>query len=251
MVKTRLFLTKQKHNLPYEFPRESQKNTIAMKSICFALFLVLSCTCLFAQTDADERAALSKKMLSAENPDDDLSKIGLKWSQFLAKYGKYPDLPLDPNGNVRYTYTREFKQVSKEQLFNRTLEWFAINYAIYPSGMYSCLNDGKIILNNTFTIDGTYSCSYTCIISAKNEKVLVEIFNINYQGFFQGHYSNDNWMPDRTINFSINQIFPVVLKDTSEWKFNLNLLKAVNEHLQNNLKNLEDYLLNYEAYNRF
>jgi len=222
-----------------------------MKLSFFTLWLMLLSTIIYAQTDTAERAALSRKMLLTEYSQDDISRIGIKWNQFLTRYGDYPNLPLDQNGHVRYSNSHEFGQVTKEKLFNRTLEWLAINYAIYPANVYSNLNDGKIVLNNSFNIDGTYSYSYTCIFSFKNENMLVEFFNINYQGFFQGHSSGDSWIPERTTNFNINQVFPVILKDPAEWKFNLNLLKAVNEHLKNDINNLWDYLTNYESYNAF
>lgn len=222
-----------------------------MKLSFFALCLLLFSANIYSQNDAAERIALSSKMLATEYSQDELSRIGIKWNQFLNKYGNYPDLPLDSNGHVRYSNSHEFSQETKEKLFNHTLEWLAINYGIYPANIYSNLADGKIILNNSFNIDGTYSCSYTCIFSFKDEKMLVEFFNINYQGFFQGHNSGDSWIPEKTVNFNINQVFPVILKDSSEWKFNLNLLKAANEHFKSNIINLWDYLTNYESYNSF
>ena len=222
-----------------------------MKSLSFILCLLLSGTYLYAQNDADERVALSKKMLSTANYPDDLSRIGTKWNQFFTKYGSYPDLPLDQNKHVRYTFTTDFGQTTKENLFNHTLEWLAINYAMYPSNLYSNLNDGKIVLSNSFTINGTYSCNYTGIISIKNGKMLVEFLNINYQEYIPAHNSGDIYVAEKTTNFSINQVFPVILKDPSEWKFNLNLLKAVNDQFKSEIANLNDYLSNYESYNSF
>lgn len=222
-----------------------------MKSLLFIFCLLLSVTYLRAQNDADERIALSNKILSTANYPEDLSRIGIKWNQFFTKYGSYPDLPLDQNKHVRYTFTTDFGQTTKENLFNHTLEWLAINYAMYPSNLYSNLNDGKIVLNNSFNISPTYSCSYTCIISIKNGKMLVEFFNINYLEYIPGHYSGDSWIPEKSNSFSINQVFPVILKDPSEWKFNLNLLKAVNDQFKSENANLCDYLSNYESYNSF
>jgi len=222
-----------------------------MKSLSFIICLLLSGTYLYAQNDAAERAALTNKILSTANSPEDLSRIGSKWNQFFIKYGNYPDLPLDQYRHIRYMFTNDFGQTPKEKLFSQTLEWLAINYAMYPANLYSNLNDGKIILNNSFNIDATYSCNYTCIISLKNGKMLVEFFNINYQEYIPGHNSGDDWIPEKTTNFSINQVFPVILKDPSEWKVNLNLLKAVNERFKSEIANLFDYLSNYEAYNAF
>lgn len=221
-----------------------------MKSILFLYFISISIV-LYAQTDSIEKAVLNHKLNTNEISSEDFSSIGLRWIKTIKEIGIYPDLPLDQNGKVRYLYTNNFEQTPKEKLFNRTLEWLAINYALYPMNLYSNRDDGKIILNNSFTIDGTYSCSYTGIISFKNGKMLVEFFNINFQEYLQGHYSGDIWMPEKTTIFSINQVFPVILKNPSEWKFNLNLLSSVNKQFKKEIDNLWDCLSNYESYNTF
>ena len=43
--------------------------------------------------------------------------------------------------------------------------------------------------------------------------MLVEFFNINYQEYIPGHNSGDSWVPEKSTSFSINQVFPVILKD--------------------------------------
>ena len=52
----------------------------------------------------------------------------------------------------------------------------------------------------------------------------MEIINIGYQAYYEGHYSDNEWIPDKTINFSLSQIYPIILKNPSEWNSNLNLL---------------------------
>lgn len=215
------------------------------------LLLLFFGNCLYAQSDSAERAVLSHKLLVKEISQEDFSKVGPKWSQFLKKYGEYPELPLDQNGQVRYSYTQSFGIINKEKLFNRTLEWIAVNYGLYSANLYSNPEDGRIILNNNFPVNETYSCNYTVNISIKTGKMLVEFFNIGYQGFFPGHDSGGAWVPDRTVSFSISQVFPVILKNQSEWTRDLDLFKAANTQFKTEIANLWDYLTNYDSYNIF
>ena len=221
-----------------------------MKTI-LTFLLLLAGTCLYAQSDTSERVALSQKLLKKEISEEDFSKIGPKWSQFLKKYGEYPELPLDQNGHVRYSYTQSFGMTPKDKLFNHTLEWIAINYGLYSANLYSNPEDGRIILNNNFSVNETYSCNYTVIVSIKTGKMLVEFFNVGYQGFFPGHDSGGGWVPDKTINLDINQIFPVILKNQLEWNRDLDLFKATNTQVKAQIANLWDYLTNYDSYNAF
>lgn len=221
-----------------------------MKTLLTLVLLFLG-TYIYAQSDSSERVAISRKMLSKEISEDDFSKIGLKWNQFLKKYGEYPELPLDQNGQVRYSYLQSFDLATKEKLFSHTLEWIAINYGLYPANFYSNAEEGRIILNNSFEVDNIYSCTYTAIFSIKNGKMLVEFFSIGMQGFFPGHDSGGTWVPDRTVNISINQLFPVALKNQSEWARDLDFFKAVNTRFKTQIANLWDYLANYDSYNDF
>jgi len=140
-----------------------------------------------------------------------------------------------------------FKDIGKEKLFNRTLEWLSINFGMFPSYLYSNAEDGKIILNNSFNINNNYSSNYKCVISIKSEKLLIEFINIGYQVYHEGHYSGDTWVAENTKNFDINQVFPVVLKNPSEWEFDLNLFKSTNDHFNNEVRSLNDFILNYDS----
>ncbi len=216
-----------------------------MKNLLILLVLIIGSR-LYGQTDSIEKAIIYKKFLSKEITQGAFSEIGYDWIKAIKKINKYPDLPLDHKGQVHYSYLNDYKDFSKEKLFNRTLEWLSINYGMFPAYLYSNLEEGKIILNNSFTINTRYSCNYTCIISIKDERLLMEIFKIGYQAFYEGHYSEDTWVSEKTVNLDINQVFPIILKKTSEWEFNLNLLKITNENIDSQIVSLDDYILNYD-----
>jgi hypothetical protein len=217
-----------------------------MKNL-FAFLLIIIGSSLYGQTDSIEKATIYAKFLSKDLLQEELSDIGVKWNETIKKINKYPDLPLDQNGDVHYLFLNNFKSISKEKLFHRVLEYLSMNFGLYPVNLYSNLEDGKIIFGNSFTIDAIYTGNFTGIITIKDEKILIEYINIGYQLFYSGHYSGDSWVPDRTSNFKINHYFPVILKDSKEWNFNLKLFKTTNEYFLNEVDKLYDYSMNYDS----
>ena len=218
-----------------------------MKNFFFLLILLFESN-LFGQTDSLEKAVLYNKYTSKEISDIDFSNIWSQWNQKMKKI-KYPDLPLDQSGQVHYVFINEFKGFDKEKLFNRTMEWLSINYGLLPVNMYSNLNDGKIILRNSLNLNKTYSCVYTLIISIKDEKIRLELISLTYQAYFEGDY--DSGIPEKTINYNLNEIYPIILKKPSEWNLYLSLFKKTNQLFNAEIKNLGDYIFSYDYSNIF
>ncbi len=221
-----------------------------MKYSVILLLLIFGST-LYGQTDSIEKAIMYKKVMSKEIGQAEFSRLALKWNQIIRDIKKYPELPLDPNGQIHYIYLYKFPDLNKENLYNRTLEWLSINYGLIPSDIYSNTEDGKIIFRNSLSINYTNSCTYTSVISIKNDKILMEILNISYQVFSEAHYSGDAWVPEKTLNYSLSQMYPVILKDSSEWASDLFILSAVDELLNTEKKNLYDYIVSYNYSNEF
>jgi len=207
------------------------------------LFILLFGSTLYGQTDSIEKAILYKKMLSKEIGQAEYSRIGMKWNQTIKKY---PELPQDLNGQVHYVFLYEFPGINKEILFTRTIEWLAINYGLIPSYIYSNLSDGKIIFRNSLNLDFANGCTYTSVISIKNEKILMEFINIGFQAFNEGHYSNNVWVPEKTYNFSFSEIYPIILKNYTEWDSYLNLLNNTDIRFKLEKDNLYDYITTFD-----
>jgi len=206
---------------------------------------------LYGQTDSLEKAALYKKILAKEILQADYAPIWTKWNQTIKKIDKYPDLPLDQTGQVHYLFLKEFTGINKEKLFTRTLEWLSTNYGLFPSYIYSNLDDGKIILRNTVSLITGNNCTYTSTICLKNEKILIQFFNIGYQTFYDGYYADGAWVPERTTNFGINQLYPIIFKKPSEWNSNLALFKTTNEFFNSEIENFSHYIISYDNSNVF
>lgn len=221
-----------------------------MRNLVILLFLIFGSS-INGQTDSIEKAILYKKVLSKEISQVEYSRIALKWVQTIKEFGKYPELPLDQNGKIHFIFLYKFIDFNKEVLFNRTLEWLSINYGLIPSYIYSNPTDGKIIFRNSLSLGSNYACAYTSVISIKNEKILVEIINLSYQVFYEGHFSNNEWIPEKTLDFSLSENYPVILKDPAVWKANLLWLKSVDELFVAEKKNLYDYITIYEYPDEF
>jgi len=218
-----------------------------MKKLIFLLFILIGSK-LSGQTDSIEKAVLYNKLLSKEISEASYSKTGAQWVELISRV-KYPDLPIDQNGQVHYIFIKEFKGFDKEKLYNRTREWLAINYGLLPTNMYSDLNDGKIIFRNSLNLFSNYSCIFTSVISVKDEKIKIELMSISYQAFYEGDYATG--IPEKTVSFNINEVYPIILKKPSEWNTDLSLFKATNKLFPTEAKNLEDYILSFDSMNKF
>jgi hypothetical protein len=115
--------------------------------------------------------------------------------------------------------------------------------------MYSNLKEGKIILRNSLNLFNNYSCSFTSIFSIKDEKIKLELISLSYQAYYEGDYASG--IPEKTISFNINEVYPIILKKPSEWNLNLSLFKTTNKLFKTEIKNLSDYILSYDNSNIF
>jgi hypothetical protein len=216
-----------------------------MKKIVFLLviFSLFSQTVATAQTDSLEIVALTQKFLSNKLTQDEVSSIGSKWFKLINKENPYPNLPLDANSQVHYTFLDSYEELTTETIFNKTLEWLAISYSIYPSTIYTNTSDGKIIYNNSFTISDNYSCYYKCIITIQHSKMLIEFINIGYQDFRPGHYEGEIWIQDYSSYTDISQIFPIILKKSFLWDYYLKSLKSTNQEFDRINESLKAYVV--------
>ena len=221
-----------------------------MKSFLILLMLIIGSN-LYGQTDSIERAIIHNKILNKEIDQIEYSFFCQEWLKTIKETGKYPDLPLEQNGQVHYIFLNDFKDLNKEKLYNRTLEWLVIRYGLVASNFYSNFQDGRIILKGGTGISSDNTCTYSSVISIKDNKLLIEFINIGYQRFYAGYYSGDKWIAERTLNFNINNVYPVILKKRSEWTDNLILLRKTNEFFNAESESLFEYIVNYDSTFKF
>jgi len=218
-----------------------------MKITFLALFTICVLN-LYAQSDSIERAILSRANQWSKS---DNQKIEKKWSTIMQEFKGYPVLPTDQSGQVYFTFVADFSNLSKEKIFNRTLEWLSIYYALYPNYIYSNLADGIIIFNNSTDMATGHTCTYNSIITVKDGKIRIEFFRIAFQRFYEGHSSGGDWVPDISTHLDFKQIYPIILKDPKEWIIYLNLLKNTKEFFISERDSLCYYILNWDDSNKF
>ena len=79
----------------------------------------------------------------------------------------------------------------------------------------------------------------------------MEIINLGYQIYYEGHYSNNDWIPEKTISYSISEFYPIILKNPSVWNSSLNLLISTNELFNSKKDSLFEFLKSYGTYYEF
>jgi hypothetical protein len=205
------------------------------------LLLTIAVFAAHSQSDSIERHAYYAKLTANEVSQEEFTKKWREWNQRM-KDKAYPDLPLDQNNMVHYTFLNEYGNTAKTILFNRTMEWLAINYGIIPSSVYASSDDGKIIYRNSLPIRGATKCSYTSIISIADGRIYSEFFSITYE---YSKYNDDGSISD--INLPISDVFPIILKKPSEWDSNLDLLKRTNSLFKREAENNELYITSYNS----
>jgi hypothetical protein len=216
-----------------------------MKKSALLLLILVSVSMLYGQNDSIEKAVLLKKYLDKEIRQDDYSNTLIAWKQTLP--GKYPDITLDSSGEAHYLFLYQIPGYTGEKLYSRTLEWLALRYGLLPAYIYSNKEDGKIIFRNTVNLSTGHDFFYTNIITIKNEKILMEFTSLGHQTYIEGHYVNDKWIPEQTIEIALNEVYPVILKKQSTWVASLKLLKGVNEYIADDTQSLHTYISTYDA----
>lgn len=158
--------------------------SLKMKNSLFVVLLVSGLN-LYGQNDSIEKTTLYSRKLSNEISQDEFLNSWHKWNETIKEINGYPNMPLDQNGQVHYSFINNFPGENKDRLFNITLEWLSINYGLIPSSIYCNKEDGKIILRNNMEMKIGYTCNYTSVITIKNEKMLMEFYNISSSNIFQ------------------------------------------------------------------
>lgn len=217
-----------------------------MKQLIFLLFLPLTLS-LFAQNDSIEKKILFDKLARNESYYGEFSKTGNKWNKALEAVSGYPVLPFNEEDKIEYFFVENFKSLDKTQLFNRVLEYLSLTYGLIPAYLYSNQNDGKIISTQSIDLSANSKYTFSYIITVKDEKMKIEFMNLDYEISSGGYYSGDVWIPETKTNTPVEEVFPIILKEQTEWNFYLNLIRQIDDHCREEVVNLKAYILNYQS----
>lgn len=217
-----------------------------MKKIFLILILIIPAIFIYSQSPDAENNAIEKaaRKLSKEQA----SQLRKKWTAFISNY-TYPELKINSTtGEVEISDTLTFENTEKKVIFQRCLQWIAINYGNLS---YSDLESGKIIANSAVDLNhfGEYpagfgsrdtraetsTASYAMVLTLKENRIKYSITNITFT------FRNYSETIDE-ISFPAASLYPISGQDQIQWLRSLTILNAAKEKFSTELKNS---LINY------
>lgn len=229
-----------------------------MKKIILLIILIIPTFYIYSQSLDAEKQSIDSLLKSGMLNENQAVQLRKKWNAFIANY-KYPELKVNnSNGEIDISDILTFKNLDKKIIFQRCLQWIAINYGDL---IHNDLESGKIIANGL--IDLTHfaeypfgygskdvrqiqtSTNYTLILTLKDNKIKYNITNITYTftNFSETIYE---------IFSPISSLFPIVANDQMQWIRFITVLNATTDKFYFRLKNsLVDYVNDVENDNKF
>lgn len=201
------------------------------------------------QTREIEMKNITNKYILKENYSQErLKELGHKWNELLEIYGGYPKLPYDSVlDKMNYEFIYSFESLNKETIFNRIMEWSAINFgSIRDVIKYSNLESGKIILKGSFDFIHDYdynnfwgaeregttlkTCYYTYTFTISDNKVKFNVSQINYE--YSIYDFTGGYISTRKYVKPISVLYPITNYEVEEWKGCLDILFETNNSIR-------------------
>ena len=219
-----------------------------MKKALLSIVLFCTVTQIFSQTLEAEKAYFNSQIQSGQLSAEQVRNLSLKWNAFVGKY-KYPALPVNKaSGEIDFTDTLTFRSRDKKVIFERCLEWIAVNYG---NILHKDLEAGKIIASGNLNLKHnadyygsfgkkeefttTTSSNYALILTIKDNKLKYNITNIEYTFYDYSETISEMTLP-------LNSLFPIVSKDELQWK---RYISVLNESTKTFYFELKDSLTEY------
>jgi hypothetical protein len=235
------------------------------KKLILIGYLILSLVIAIGQTTVIERENLVNRHKSGEL---DLEKYK-EFAQSLAKLepilNDLSQLPIDSSGELSYSKVLELKGLNKKSIYNRIMEFGAINFGSLNAVLqYSDFESGKIIMkgytdlihkvDEYFLFSGieetlrSTKCFFTLIYTIKDNKVKINVRDILFKYDLNEKISGSYYVPAKTIEIPFKSIFPITNRDKSiEWKSNLDMLKQANVTINLMISKTNHYINNIEV----
>jgi hypothetical protein len=220
-----------------------------MQKIILLIILIFPAFYIYSQSPDAERRSIDSLFKGGKLNTDQVALLRKKWNAVITKY-RYPELKVNTStGEIDISEILTFSNFDKKILFQRSLQWIAINYGDLT---HNDLESGKIIANGL--IDLTHFAeyqvgfgsreirqiqtptNYTLILTIKDNKIKYNITNITY--------TFTNFSETITeISFPIISLFPIVAQDQMQWVKFITVLNATTDKFYFKLKNsLVDYI---------
>lgn len=222
-----------------------------MKKILLFIVFFWITSSLFSQSLDAEQKYINSEIQSGKLNTDQVKSLGVKWNLFNKRF-RYPELPLNKiTGEVDFSDTITFEDKKRNVIFERSLEWIAINYGSIlhkDPDSWKIIANGNIYVSHTADYQGSFnslveyktvtSANYAMVLTIKDNKLKYNIINIEYT--FTDYNGSSFTIP-------INSLFPVFSNDEYQWKKYLTVLNESKKILYISLKtSLTDYINNAE-----
>jgi hypothetical protein len=228
------------------------------KALLFVLLILPAIA--FTQTEELEKRSLTERYEEGEFSHETYLQYATEWRDLLLEYGGYPDISFNnQNNRIEYIRIYEFPDFDKKDIYNRLLEWAAINFGELSSVLhYSDLESGKIILKGNFSIfyKGFYKNFWgnkkqksisrksfqTYIFTIKDNKLKLEVVNFTYKYKIYGYSAGNYYIPTETFELDIQDIYPVTNHEPLEWLANLDLLVKTKDKVVLLMYNIDTFI---------
>ncbi len=214
-----------------------------MKKTILVIILILSTFCLSAQLSDSEKHSLDSLLKSGKLIPSQVNQLQNKWFFFRSPIYKVND----NTGEIYISDILTFTNLDKKIIFQRCLEWIAINYG---NLIYNNPESGKIIANGLIDLShyagyppglGSMKISqvqtptdYTLILTIKDNKIKYTITNITYNFNNVSETINE-------VSYPISLIYPPKSLDENWLRF-FTVINASSDMFYTSLKNS---LVNY------
>ena len=224
--------------------------------------LCLISSMAWGQTLQLEKKSLNERFTRGDFSVEDYAKFAKDWRDMIASFGGYPELPYDSvSGHIKFEMVEQTGQ-PKHVNYQRIMEWAAINFGSLNSVLhYENYESGKIILKGSFDVTHkniygimwgkplealkTTRSKQTYIFSIKDNVIKAEIVDVRYEFFVYGYSAASQYIPDRTYEISIHNVYPITNFDSMEWKEKLDLLYQTNLKIKGLIGDLVLYIKDY------
>jgi len=233
-----------------------------MKRIILLLAVIIYSLPVLSQTEEIELKNLSDKYASGEITLEQYRKMGKDWQDLIKFFEGFPTLPVNKEYNqVEFINMFEFPNTDKQIIYDRIMEWSAINFGNLSSVLhYSNFENGKIILKGFFEIYYTEDfklffggkqeqtskvrCNNTYVFTIKNNKLKMEVQDLIYHYFYRSYLVGSTYIPASELDQPIHTLYPITNSDPIEWKGRLDLLKQTNTLLSLQMLSLVKFINN-------
>ena len=230
-----------------------------MKNL-FIVICLLFCLNVHSQTEALEIQNMASRYSRGEFTQPEYVQYGKDWSELLKSLGGYPKLPYNEvTKEIEFIAIKSFTNVDKKIIYDRIMEWTALNFGSLTSVLhYSNLDNGKILIKGWFEIyyktdvetfwtakkekASSIKSNFTYVFTIKDNRLKMEVVNIDYEYHIPYSLVGSLYIPSYIIVGPVNELYPITNSESIVWKGKLDLLNETKKRIYSLFDDIENYI---------